>query len=326
MSLPCIGILVPMGARTPQLPPEALPFGRAALAARARGLDVVLGEHGETCGELVGYRVKPGLWVDAKVQPGAIFDRFRDQSFPQRYAAAQSRLGHLPWANAPAITRLCRDKLESQRILEGTVAMPEICEADGGTLPAGWTGGFAKPRYGSFGRSVSAVAPGEPIPLVLEGMRGEPEQPALVQRAIRPPGPHAGISVRILVQREGQGWVTCTPVARMHPHDPVVNVARGATVAPAIDILGEAWVDRARAMATQAAEVLSAHGLLLEVGVDLVPDAAGGAWVIEVNGRPRGRLAALGEAWKREHEEACVRPLLELSRSSSGPPIRAEAR
>ena len=43
MSLPCIGILVPMGARTPQLPPEALPFGRAALAARARGLDVVLG-------------------------------------------------------------------------------------------------------------------------------------------------------------------------------------------------------------------------------------------------------------------------------------------
>ena len=79
-------------------------------------------------------------------------------------------------------------------------------------------------------------------------------------------------------------------------------------------------------MATQAAEVLSAHGLLLEVGVDLVPDAAGGAWVIEVNGRPRGRLAALGEAWKREHEEACVRPLFELSRSSSGPPIRAEAR
>ena len=100
MSLPCIGILVPMGARTPQLPPEALPFGRAALAARARGLDVVLGEHGETRGELVGYRVKPGLWVEAKVQPGAIFDRFRDQSFPQRYRGP-SALGPgapvVPW-------------------------------------------------------------------------------------------------------------------------------------------------------------------------------------------------------------------------------------
>lgn len=316
MSLPCIGILVPMGSRTPQLPPESLPFGRAALAARARGLDVVLGEHGEGHGELVGYRVEPGLWVEARVQPGAIFDRFRDQSFPQRYAAARSRLGHLPWANGPEITTLCRDKLDSQRLLEQTVAMPEIWEADGGPMPPGWDGGFAKPRYGSFGRSVSAVAPGQPIPTMLEGMRGEPQQPALVQRAVRPPGPHAGISVRILVQREGQHWLSCTPVARMHPHDPVVNVARGATVSPAMDILGEAWVDRARAMATRAAEALSTHGLLLEVGVDLVPDAAGGAWVIEVNGRPRGRLAALGEAYRQEHEEACVRPLVQLARGA----------
>jgi len=61
--------------------------------------------------------------------------------------------------------------------------------------------------------------------------------------------------------------------------------------------------------------------LLVEVGLDLCLDPDGAAFVIEVNGKPRGRLLHLAQAtpslWQA-HVEAAARPLRALAARCGG--------
>lgn len=296
-------------------------MGRGALRAYERGIGVLFGERADAEGRLVGLLATPGGWEARAAFVDGVFDRFRDQLHPARYAAARGALRSPVWLNAPEVTGLCRDKLGSQRALEAAgILMPEVVDADFRTHLEEWGSGFLKPRYGSFGRGVRRVVPGDPLPLVDDGMRPGDRQPMLLQRAVPPPSTYAGVCVRALVQAIEDHWVCRTPVARTDRDSAVVNVARGAQVAPAAEVFGET-VDRAlREAAVAAGEVVGRWGDAVEVGVDLVVGPSGEVRVIEVNGRPRGRLAAIadrGACFREEHEAACTAPLLELARRAA---------
>jgi hypothetical protein len=62
------------------------------------------------------------------------------------------------------------------------------------------------------------------------------------------------------------------------------------------DVLDAGTRDRIASQAIAAAVALADHpegAWLVEVGVDLAIDPDGDAWILEVNGRPRGRLEHL---------------------------------
>ncbi|MEQ1504663.1 MAG: YheC/YheD family protein, partial [Myxococcota bacterium] len=220
-----------------------------------------------------------------------------------------------PIANPPSIAAVCRDKLATQQAIgraragRAAVRMPEV-EGDPDRFAdalAAWGAAFVKPRFGSFGDGVSRVVAGDAVPAAIEG------QPVILQRAVPPPVGWAGVCVRVLVQREADGWVAETVVRRSRT-DPVVNAARGAEVAAA-EVLGDGFdavVNAARAAATALAALPDGEDLL-EVGVDVVVDDRGAPWVVEVNGRPLGRLEVLAAAapdrWADAHLAACARPL-----------------
>jgi hypothetical protein len=151
---------------------------------------------------------------------------------------------------------------------------------------------------------------GDPRPATAEGLGGD--EPAILQRAILPPAGWAGVACRVLVQRDGTAWWAGIPVARVSRTDAVVNAARGAEVHP-LAALFPAAVAGVRAAAVQAAADLEqACGAVVELGVDVVLDEALAPWVVEVNGRPRGRLEAIAASdpgWMEAHVAACVRPL-----------------
>lgn len=312
-------VLLPATSGPPTTPPERLSFGRAALSASALGLDVVFGECGESSGEVEGLRAVPNGWHATHTEVSAVFDRFRSQRFPERYAAARAHLGHLPWGNDPAAIVLCRDKWQSQLVLATAgIRMPEVVQTDFEAAIHRWGSAFIKPRYGSFGRHVSRVTPADALPNRGPGM--VEDEPRILQRAIAPPEGWAGVSVRALVQRVNKEWICRTPVARRSRHERVVNVARGAEVGPAQALFTTPIATALRDVAIQTAIALDAAtpGLLLEVGVDLVVDPQDQVWVIEVNGRPRGRLLALAEhspSFAEEHLSCCLAPLLELARN-----------
>jgi glutathione synthase/RimK-type ligase-like ATP-grasp enzyme len=177
-----------------------------------------------------------------------------------------------------------------------------------------WGSAFVKPQFGSFGNGVRKVRPHDPLP----------ESGAwLVQRAIPSPPGWAGIAIRALVQREPEGrWVVAPLVVRRSRHDPVVNAARGAEVVPSDDLPGPT-LDMARDLAERAARALADRAALaLEFGVDLAVDPDMTPWIVEVNGKPRGRLGVLAARWPERFTEAwnqvLDRPLLTLA-SFSGP-------
>lgn len=316
----CIVALLPESGHAPTTPPEELPFGRAALQAAALGLRVVFGELGDSPGHVKGFEAIVGGWSPLSIEVTGVFDRFRSQLHPERYAATQARLGHLPWGNSPEVIALCRDKWASQQLLEAAgVPMPEVARLDLQTALQSWGTAFLKPQFGSFGRHVRRVVLGDGLASTGPGMRSDDIQSYLLQRAIQPPTGWAGVSVRALVQREGKEWICRTPVARRSKEQAVVNVARGAEVGPASLIFGTGTAELLASTAIRAAEAISEVGRTLEVGVDLVVDPAGAVWVIEVNGRPRGRLSVLAsqsEAFNEEHRAACLAPLLQIAATS----------
>ena len=302
-----LGIWVPFRAGGSLGPPESLPLGRAALAARARGVTLVLGSPQQD-GRFDGVVAEPGGWVSvAGAAVDGVYDRFPSGSRPEAFAAGLRALGGIPVANAPVITALCRDKLQCQRALEGSVAMPEVCGEPGefGAALADWGLAFLKPRHGSFGEGVVQVRPGDPLPTAGD---------FVLQRAIVPAGAH--LALRVLVQRGEHGLVVRSPVARRSLEDPVVNAARGAEVLPAADL--ELPLDAIAEVARETFRGLAARGLTLELGVDVVLDDRRTPYVIEVNSRPRGRLRELARKWPErfaaEHEAACVAPFLVLGR------------
>lgn len=311
-----IAVLLPADAPA-AAPPDALPLGRAALALAAEGVDVVFGDRAEA-GVLAGWRATAAGWAPAAIAPAAIYDRYPSQSRPERYAAAVAALAGVPRANPPALVALCRDKLEAQRFLDGRIAeMPEV-EDDPGRFAArlrDWGAAFLKPRYGAFGVGVRRVAPGDPLPATGPGLLGD-DEPLILQRAVPPPDGVAGLCVRVLGQRGPDGWAMAPGVARISDTDPVANVARGARAAAATDVLQPAVVAAIDALAHRACAALATHpegDWLVEVGVDVVVAPDGRPFVVEVNGRPRGRLGAVASIdpgrFSAAHRDAAERPL-----------------
>ena len=320
-----IGVLVPVDPGPPPPPPEARPIGRAALALGRDGLRVVFGDAVRD-GRISGLEAVPGGWRPAVAVPVlALHDRFPSQRRAARFAAIREGAADLPIGNAPALTELCRDKLACQRALAGAgVAAQPPVEADPGRFAdrlAAWGAGFLKPRYGALGIGVRRVVPGDPLPTRLPGAVPGRTDPAILQRAVPPPAGWGGWSVRVVCQRApGGAWVQGEPAVRRHPTDPVVNAARGASVAPGADVLATDTGDAVRALAarvTAALDALPEGRWGVEVGVDLVIDRDGAPWLVEVNSRPRGRMEALAAAapgrFHDAHVAACGRPIEALA-------------
>jgi glutathione synthase/RimK-type ligase-like ATP-grasp enzyme len=321
-----LGVLVPFHPDEDPGPPEATALGRAALVLRDEGVRIVFGDHVDGAA-LAGLEAVPGRWERASAEVSAVYDRYPSQKLAAAHAAILSGL-RVPVANPPSLAELCRDKLDAQRFLEGHgVAMPAV-EADPDAFAArldAWGAAFHKPRFGAFGAGIRKVRPGDALPGAVRGLQAE-EEPAILQRAVQAPTGWAGISVRALAHRMPGGDFALAPlVARRHREDPVVNVARGAEAAPAEDVLAPDTVAAVIREATSACEALAKHedgAWLVEVGVDLAISDDERPWVIEVNGRPRGRVAALAGAdpdrFGRAHLEAALRPLRFLAVAASG--------
>lgn len=303
--------------------PEDRPMGRAALALEAEGVPVIFG-HRAREGKLQGVRAVPGRWVPFEGPVAAVYDRFPSRSQPESWAALAAESEGVPRGNPGDIIALCADKLACQLALEGC-PQPEV-ESDPARFAErleGWGAGFLKPRFGAFGVGVRRVVPGDPLPGQVAGPLGALE-PALLQRAVPPPRPFAGVACRVLVQREASGWWADVPVARTSTDDPVVNAARGAEVHPVADLFPDA-AEPVRAVAVDVARRLAegpSGPWVLELGVDVVLDHALQPWVVEVNARPRGRLESLlplDPRWMTEHVRACARPLRALLRGCAPP-------
>lgn len=288
-------------------------MGRAALRLGEEGVDAVFGHHAED-GMLVGLRAVPGGWEPARARVVAAYCRYPSQGDPDGYARLLEGLG-VPVHNPVAPTRLCRDKVACQRHLEAHGLPQPPIETDPARFAERletWGAAFLKPRYGAFGRGVRRVRPGDPLPAWGEGAVPGVDEPLFLQAAVPPPPGWAGVSVRVLVQRDGDGWIAEAPAARCSRTDPVVNAARGAEVRPAEEL---ADPEALRGLALEVARALTrspdGEGLV-ELGVDLAVDPQGIPHVLEVNARPRGRLLALAERdprWMPAHVEACARPL-----------------
>lgn len=319
--MPALALLVPASPERRQAPPEDSPLGRAALLLDGEGLCVVLGD-AIAAGRMQGLRARPGRWEAVEAALIGVHDRFPSQGQAAAWRAAQAGAAGLPWANPPHLMELCRDKLQAQRVLDAGGALCPPVEANPAAFAdrlADWGLGFLKPRYGALGVGVRQVRPGDPLPAVVDGLLGP--EPALLQRAVPPPRGLAGCAARLLCQRlPGGGWWIGPAALRRSVDDPVVNVARGATVAPARPEEEAAL----RAAAEPALARLAAQpggDLLVEVGLDLCLDPDGAAFVIEVNGKPRGRLLHLAQAdpslWPA-HVEAAARPLRALAARCGG--------
>ncbi len=294
-----------------------------------------MGQQGEPCPgvaqrvdgrQMSGMEVVNGEWKPVEVAIDAAYDRFPGQAQADTWRAAHSQLAAagVPVGNPPEIVELCRDKWACQQYLDaaGVAGLPPVekepdrfadCLAD-------WGAGFLKPRFGSFGAGVRPVFPGEPLPAQVAGL-GPPE-PALLQFAVPAPPGWAGWSARILTQRIAPlgHWIPTPTVLRRSRTDPVVNAARGAELCPAGDALSPHDHAFARGLAITVSQVIGEHprgSTLLELGVDLVIDREGQAWVVEVNGRPAGRLEGLARqdpaTWGPAHEAALQRPFLYLA-------------
>ena len=319
-----IGVLVPTHGEIPTDPPESRPIGRAAISLGDSGIDVIFGDEVKQ-GRISGYRAVTGGWAAADAVPlDAAHDRFPSQLRAQRYTEILSGLGKLTMGNPRAFTMLCRDKLETQRVLcaQG-VKMPPVC-----TNPSGfteqleqWGSAFLKPRYGALGIGVTRVIPGDAMPTTLPGVVPDRPDPSILQAAILPPEGWCSRTVRILIQREPEGgWWTGTPVVRQSRSDHVANAARGAEVAPGDQALSPRTIDRLNAATrklTDALDIIDPRGLALEAGADFVLDTDHEPWLIELNSRPRGRMEVLSahdpERYKSAHVMACARPIRRLA-------------
>jgi len=326
-----LGVLVPINPDQSAPAPEARPVGRAALALRARGIDVVFGD-ALADGQMTGVLARPGRWEKGCFAVSALHDRYPSQIRAARFASIQQARQDLPMGNPLALTLMCRDKLACQRVLERAIpgAMPEVEErpAKFGARLKAWGSGFLKPQYGALGTGVMRVLPGDVLPARLPGVVPGVEEPAILQRAVRPPVGWAGQSVRVLCQRLPDGdWHQCEPVVRRSRTDPVVNAARGADVGPGTDWLPSATLERVGWLCQRVCAVLSAQPdgrWLVEMGIDLVLDPDMVPHVIEVNSRPRGRLEVLAagdpQRFAAAHFAACARPIERLAAMvDSGP-------
>jgi glutathione synthase/RimK-type ligase-like ATP-grasp enzyme len=307
-----VGVLAGVRREQPPPPPADSAIGRAALHLLREGIRVIVGDR-VSGGVIDGFATAGSSWTETRARLDACYDRFPAVSRPAEHAALLCEVGTIPLGNPPEVAELCRDKLALQRRLEAAgLELPEV-EGDPARFAArlaGWGAAFLKPPRGSFGEGVARVRPGHALP-------EEPEAWVL-QRAVAAPAPWAGVSVRALIQREPDGsWTLPPPVARRDPDDPVVNVARSAEAVPAADALGQATLARVEETARAVGAALGADPHTLELGLDFAVDPTGRPWLIEVNGRPCGRLEVLAARdparFGAAHLEACARPLATLA-------------
>lgn len=277
--MPVIGLLLKPPNR-PLCDIAARPISRAALDLQDEGIRVVFASDVQQ-GELVGHEATHAGWQAVRLRPDAVIDHYPGFSDPVGHQTRLHQLAAVPVANPPALVGLIRDKVRTQAVLQD-LGMPALC-TDPRRFAAFLDDGpaFVKPRYGSFGIGVRWI---QGVPPPREG-----GQPVFLQRAVPPPAGFAGVSVRILVQRTLDGPVAYPAVARVSDSDPVVNRARGADVIAAHRRFPLA-AERSRILALA---VLDRFPGAIELGVDAVVDPDQGVHLIEVNHRPRGRLAAL---------------------------------
>jgi len=316
-------------------------FGRASNLLRGEGIRVlVAGPEGVevTVGNATvsGWVPRGGRWEASGPHPlRAVYNRLPARSPEPHAQLLQALQGRgVPVGNPAQVNRLALDKGESLTALAAAgLPVPEV-EIEARCFEErlqSWGAAFCKPRFGSFGRGVARVTAGELLPAA-----GEDDGPAILQRAVAPPpGPYGGVCVRGLVQRDVEGrWRTAGRVARVSRDDPVVNVARGADALPVQRLLQrvdvpaalEARLDRLEMDVVRALERIAGDEApsMLEVGVDWVLDPRGEPWLIEINGKPGGRLRVLagasgeeGEVWRRRHAAALAAPFRRLAAVSA---------
>jgi hypothetical protein len=316
-------------------PPDA-DFGRAARLLADEGIRVLVAapggvESGAQGVDVRGFVPADGGWVaSGPHRLDAVFNRLPSRT-PGRWAALLAALDQrdIPMGNPLAVNTLALDKARSCRLLAAAgIPVPEI-EVEPARFAArldSWGAAFLKPRYGSFGSGVGRLLRGGPLPAP------EPGQPAILQRAVPPPpGPFAGICVRGFLQRDPDGsWRSAGRVARASVDDPVANVARGARGLTVGELA--ASVPAAAGIGTRldplerqvAAVVERAAGIeadrILEIGTDWVFAADGQPQLVEINGKPGGRLGILaglpgeeGRLWRERHHAALTAPFRRLA-------------
>lgn len=310
-----LGVLVPTDAWGPIREPSSWPLGQAALLLAHEGIELVMGDRLDQ-GWLDGLVAAPTGWQVKRARPLAIYDRYPSQGRADTFRKLLNNLDGLPMGNPWPFTALCRDKLACQRALEDLgLPMPAVEDRPERfeSRLSEWGAGFLKPRFGSLGAGVRRVRSGDPLPSLLPGAQGSLE-PAILQQAVPPPAGLAGRCVRLLAQRDPDGsWVQATGALRQSLLDPVVNAERGAQVLAVDDALDPAARER---LSRRVADILAGLDRLpadhraLEVGIDLVLDDQAHPHLIELNGRPRGRLERLAQDSPGRFTEARLQALL----------------
>ena len=232
----------------------------------------------------------------------------------------------IPFVNPRSFIRLAVDKLEMYRRLAGGLAVPDTGCLDDHTLRAflaRYDHVYVKPRAGSQGTGVMEIVrcgAGRHVIRTLAatyelwGDRSardrvmdlaasyrQESRGFLVQQGISPE-PAADrrfprFDLRLLMQKNGQArWILTGLAARVsQTGGPTANLSNGARSEEAEPVLDALYGrPRRKEILRRAAEAsFAACGILEselgpigEVGLDIVPDATGAPWIIEINARP----------------------------------------
>ncbi len=343
---PAIAVLMQLRPGRSQHTPVDADFGRARALLRDEGVPVVVAAPGDVAvtpaGVTVGgWQPGEGRWEPAPRRPLlAAYNRLPSRD-PAAHAALTEALAQrgIPLGNPPAVNRLALDKRAAGEALAAAgLPVPET-ETEPGRFAArlaAWGAAFVKPRHGALGRGVHWVDRPSRLAAALadDALRGD--EP-LLQRAVAPLSPDcAGACVRSFLQRTPDGgWCCAGRVARVSRGDRVANVSRGAQAAPLPEL------EQNYLAAEGAADLLERYeplvppvleraaganaGQVLEVGLDWVIDAAGDPWLIEINGKPLGKLRELarrvgpdGPFFAELHHEALLRPFRRLRTLATG--------
>ncbi len=313
------------GGTTSSTPPDS-DFGLAARFLQERGIRVFLAQPEDveisSAGvKILGFSPTRDGWIQEGPFPlHAVFNRLPARTWRRHETLLSDLAARLPLGNPPPINELALDKLTScHKLRDAGLNVPPV-EGERSRFArqiSDWGAAFLKPRWGSFGQGVRRVEGACTLP---------DDDDVILQRAIDPPaGPYAGLCIRGFVQRAAGGrWRSAGRVARVSVDDPVANVARGARGIPLEQLqqeLGlegvEPRIDAEERRVIAEMERLAGDGapLLVELGLDWVLDGELRPWLVEVNGKPGGRLRVLasspgemGRIWRKRQREALTAP------------------
>ena len=317
-----IGVLAPK-LKGPLKRPSTRPISKALLSLETEGIGVIFGD---TLEQIKNQTIMHGHvinrnkdeWEAISCPIDALHDRFPSQKRALTFKKALDALT-VPMSNPLEMTMLCRDKLMLQKTLESHgIEMPPVIDRPElfGAWMTKWKRAFLKPRFGALGKNVLEKKDGDDLEHVLEGMVDGRMDPTILQKGIDAPQGWAGLSVRLLCQRDKSNWIQRSAVLRRSKSDAVVNVSRGAEAIAAKDVLPPKTCQSIRELVSKTCDILSSQKKgewFSEMGIDFVIDSQYKPWIIEVNSRPRGRLESLAnqdpKAFSREHFNATLAPI-----------------